>query len=103
MVFLNVLAWCLGSYYVLSYFVFVLILWNLNDMYKSENGIPWGYAKIVSIPFIGFWLFVMVVIGDIARHRDNELLKAQNAKDRKGSMHTGSDTRFHRGGGDTED
>ena len=93
--FLSVLAWCLGSYYALSYFVFVLIL--------SENGIPWGYAKIVAIPFIGFWLFVMVVIGDIARHRDNELLKAQNAKDRNGSMHTGSDTRFHRGGGDTED
>ena len=92
--FLSFIGWLALSYYVLSTLFFVGIVYAMRPMYRAEGArAPWPYFRFVLIPFIGFWLFLLTVAGDISVHLDNEAHRD----------HEKSLDHNKRGGGDTED
>lgn len=62
--FLQVLLWLFGSYYVLSYVVFVVAMYIYKVCGVQS---PWRYWKLVIIPFLGFWIFILICLGDVQR------------------------------------
>lgn len=71
--FLNFLFWATVLYYVLSYVLFVCLMLAFTGMYRYEEApIPWRYWKVVAIPYVGFWFLLVLLLGDLVRHMENE-------------------------------
>lgn len=73
---MEVLLWLGGSYYVLSLLCTLVLLWIGARMYVSY---PWVYYKLVLLPFVGFWLFLVLWVEDVRDY----FMNSERLKDRK--------------------
>ena len=67
--------WLLLSYYVLSMACWGLLVWVSSAMYVET---PWIYLRAVLLPFVGFWLFLILWLDDLRVYFENEDTEARN-------------------------
>lgn len=61
--------WLLFWYYVPSVLVFLFILWLSRSVYLK---VPFVYFRAVLLPFVGFWVFVLLWLDDLRAYFENE-------------------------------
>lgn len=66
------LVWLLGSYYVLSLLLWGILMWFTTKRVEMYVSVPWVYLKVIAIPFVGFWLFVVLFLDDLRVYLENE-------------------------------